>query len=92
MTVGDADTPWHHQFFHAVTFEPQRLTEDSATAVTSYSLRHCDLSSMFITVDDPDTPWHPQLIIFVFEPRHLTEDSSTVRASSVPPSSHFDEE
>ena len=35
MTVGDADTPWHHQIF-----EPQRLTEDSATAVPSDSLRH----------------------------------------------------
>ena len=54
MTVGDADTPyhpqffrvpapWHHQFFHEATFEPQRLTEDSATAVPSDSLRHGDV-------------------------------------------------
>ena len=43
MTVGDADTPLHHQFFHPVTFEPQRLTEDSATAVPSDSLRHGDV-------------------------------------------------
>ena len=43
MTVGDADTLWHHRFFHAVTFEPQRLTEDSATAVLSDSLRHDDV-------------------------------------------------
>ena len=40
-------TPWHHQFFHAVTFEPQRLTKDSATAVPSDSLRHCILQSAF---------------------------------------------
>ena len=43
LTVGDADTPWHHHFLHAVTFEPQRLTEDSTTAVPSDSLRHCDV-------------------------------------------------
>ena len=35
MTVGDADTPWHHQFFHSVTFKYQGLTEDSSTAVRS---------------------------------------------------------
>ena len=29
MSVGDADTPCHPQFFRAVTFEFQRLTEDS---------------------------------------------------------------
>ena len=74
MTVGDADTSWHHRFFHAVTFESQSSTEDGTTVVPSYSLRHCDLSSMFITVDDADTLWYPQLIIFVFEPRRLTED------------------
>ena len=28
MTVGDADTLWHPQFFSAVTFESQRLTEE----------------------------------------------------------------
>ena len=35
MTVGDADTLWCLQFFRAVTFESQRLTEDSATVVLS---------------------------------------------------------
>ena len=35
------------QFFHAVTFEAHRLTEDSATAVLSNSLRHCILQSAF---------------------------------------------
>jgi len=28
MTVGDADTLWHPQFFSAATFESQRLTEE----------------------------------------------------------------
>ena len=59
MTVGDADTLWHHQVFHGVTFELQRLTEDSATAVPCDSLCHGDvgesgtsparLSSVFVT-------------------------------------------
>ena len=59
----------------------------------SVERRRHDLSSVFITVDDADTLWYPQLFIFVsFEPRRLTEDGSTVRASFVLPSSHFDEE
>ena len=29
MTVRDDDTPWHPQFFSPVTFESQRLTEDT---------------------------------------------------------------
>ena len=28
MTVGDADTFWHPQFFSTVTFESQRSTEE----------------------------------------------------------------
>ena len=43
MTVGDADTPAIIGFFHSVTFEPQRLTEGSATAVPSDSPRHGDV-------------------------------------------------
>ena len=35
MTVDDPDTPWHPQLFSAVSFEPQRLTEDGATVRTS---------------------------------------------------------
>ena len=31
MTVGNANTSWHPQFFSAVTFESQRLTEGGAT-------------------------------------------------------------
>ena len=29
MTVDNAGTPWHPQFFRPVTFESQRLTHDS---------------------------------------------------------------
>ena len=43
MTVGDADTPWDRRYFHSVIFEPQRLTDDSATAVPCDSLRHGDV-------------------------------------------------
>ena len=32
-TVGDTGTPWHPQFFRAVTSESQRFTEDSYTVV-----------------------------------------------------------
>ena len=79
----------HHQFFRPVTFESQRLTNDSQMVPPSKRRRH-DLSSVFMTVDVPDTPWHPQLSSSVsFEPQRLTEDGATVRASSVPPSSHF---
>ena len=52
MTVGGADTPLHHRFFHSVTFEPQRLTEDSATAVPIDSLRHCDVGEFAEKLSD----------------------------------------
>ena len=35
MTVGDADTLWHLQFFRAVTFESQRSTDDTPTVHSS---------------------------------------------------------
>ena len=43
MTVGDAKTPWHPQFFSAATFESQRLTQDCTTIDPSHGLRHCDV-------------------------------------------------
>ena len=39
MTVGDADTLWHPQFFSAATFESQRLTQDGTTIDPSHGLR-----------------------------------------------------
>ena len=39
MTVGDADTPWHPQFFSAATFESQCLTQDSTTIDLSHGPR-----------------------------------------------------
>ena len=43
VTVGDADTPWHPQFFTAVTFESLRLTENGATVDPSDGPRHGDV-------------------------------------------------
>ena len=51
MTVGDADTPWHPQFFGAVTFESLRLTENGATVDPSDGLRHGD-----VRIGDPREP------------------------------------
>ena len=39
MIIGDADTPWHPQFFSAATFESQRLTQDGTTLDPSHGLR-----------------------------------------------------
>ena len=43
MTNGDADTPWHPQFLNPVTFESQRLTNDSPMVYPSHALRHGDV-------------------------------------------------
>ena len=43
MTVGDADTPGHPEFFSAVTFESQRLTKDGATVDRSHDTQHGDV-------------------------------------------------
>ena len=42
MTVENADT-WHPQFCSPVTFESQRLTNDSPMVNPSDALRHCDV-------------------------------------------------
>ena len=44
MTFGVPDTPWHPQLSSAVSFEPQRLTEDGVTVRASFVLppRHFD--------------------------------------------------
>ena len=43
LTVGDADTLWHPQFFSAITFESQRMSEDGATADPSDGPPHGDV-------------------------------------------------
>ena len=43
LTVPDADTPWHPQFFCPVIFESQRSTYDSPMVYPNHALRHGDV-------------------------------------------------
>ena len=77
MTVGDADTPWHPRFFHAVTFEPQRSADDGSTVYPSQALWHgraLRISSRFRviawgTAVPSDGPWHGDVRIGI-PPEH----------------------
>ena len=51
MTVGNAFTSWHPQFFSAATLECKRFTKDSATADTSDGRRHGD-----VRIGEPGDP------------------------------------
>ena len=50
MTVGDAHTPWHPQFFSVATFESQRLTQDGTTIdrVTAYGTVTFELANVVV--------------------------------------------
>ena len=43
MTVGNANTSWHPQFFSPVTFESMRLTTHDAMVDASDGVRHGDV-------------------------------------------------
>ena len=61
MTVGDADTFWHPQFFSTVTLEFRRLTEGGATVDRSHDIQHG-----YVRIGGPHEPgllFSPRLLL-----------------------------